>query len=143
MSIATLNPWQVLDQLQQDAFRRHTESASSNGRSRHWHPALDITESTEGYHLLIDLPGVAQDQVDIEVENNQLSITGQRNQATTTPIKRHHNERMQGTFSRQFKLPKDADTTEIHASFELGVLSVNIKKREESKPRKVSIEIKS
>jgi len=151
MSIATLNPWQVLDQLQQDALRRHSGPTSRNTNSanckttstRQWHPAVDITESANGFHIIMDLPGIKSDNVSIEVEDNQLKISGERKQPETTTLKSHHKERVIGTFSRQFRLPKDADPTQINASFETGVLTIDINKQEESKPRKVTINVKN
>ncbi len=150
MSIATLNPWQVLDHLQQDALRRHSNPASRNSASasckttstRQWHPAVDITESANGFHIVMDLPGIKPEDVSIEIEDNQLKISGERKQPETTTLKKHHNERVIGTFSRQFRLPKDADATQVDASFEIGVLAININKQEESKPRKVTINVK-
>jgi len=151
MSIATLNPWQVLDQLQQDALRRHSGPTSRNTISasckttstRQWHPAVDITESANGFHIVMDLPGIKPEDVSIEIEDNQLKISGERKQPETAPLKKHHNERVIGAFSRQFRLPKDADATQVNASFETGVLTIDINKQEESKPRKVSINVKN
>ena len=141
MSIATLNPWQVLDQLQHDALRRRAEN-NTTSNARRWHPALDITESANGYHILMDIPGIKAENVTIEIEDNQLKITGERAKQTQDSVKTHHSERVVGKFSRLFQLPKDADATQVHASFELGVLAIDIHKQEESKPRKVTINIK-
>lgn len=141
MSIATLNPWQVLDQLQQDAIRRHS-GKNTHTTTRRWHPAVDISESDNGFHITMDLPGTKPEDVTIEVEDNQLKINGERKQAETANAKTHHSERVVGSFSRQFRLPKDADATQVSASFEAGILEIEIKKQEESKPRKVSINIK-
>ena len=150
MSISTLNPWQVLDQLQQDALRRHSGSTSRNTASasckttqtRQWHPAVDITESANGFHIVMDLPGIKPEDVTIEIEDHLLNISGERKQPETAPLKKHHNERVIGAFSRQFRLPKDADATQVNASFEVGVLAIDINKQEESKPRKVTINAK-
>jgi len=146
MSIATLNHWQVLDQLQHDALRRHSGNRSSESNatnnSRRWHPALDISESVNAYHIQMDIPGIKAENVTIEIENNQLKITGERTRPVQDAVKTHHSERMVGKFSRQFQLPKDADATQIHASFAHGVLSIDINKQEESKPRKVTISVK-
>ncbi|MBV1920625.1 MAG: Hsp20/alpha crystallin family protein [Pseudomonadales bacterium] len=147
MSIATLNPWQVLDQLQQDALRRHSGPTSRNAASpsckttqtRQWHPAVDISESVNGFHIVMDLPGIKPEDATIEIEDQLLKISGERKQPETATLKKHHKERVSGAFSRQFRLPKDADATQVNASFEVGVLTININKQEESKPRKVTI----
>jgi HSP20 family protein len=150
MSIATLNPWQVLDQLQQDALRRHSGPTSRNvvsancktTQTRQWHPAVDITESANGFHIVMDLPGIKSEDATIEIEDHQLKISGERKHPETATLKKHHNERVIGVFSRQFRLPKDADATQVNASFEAGVLTIDINKQEESKPRKVTINAK-
>lgn len=139
MSISTLNPWQVLDQLQQDAFRRQPGKPNTTS-AQQWHPATDIQETQHCYQILMDLPGSKIDDINIEVENNQLSIAGKRTQARAETVKTHHKERVVGTFSRKFQLPKDADFAQISAHFEAGVLSVTINKQEEIKPRKVNIQ---
>ncbi|PCJ33692.1 MAG: hypothetical protein COA99_15390 [Moraxellaceae bacterium] len=141
MSIATLNPWQVLDQLQQDAIRRHSGKNTTTS-TRRWHPAVDINESEDSFHIVMDLPGIQPENVSIEIEDNQLKISGERTQPSNDSNKSHHNERVIGAFSRQFRLPKDADVTQVNASFDLGVLSIEIAKQEESKPRKISINVK-
>ncbi|OUS31698.1 hypothetical protein A9Q99_03805 [Gammaproteobacteria bacterium 45_16_T64] len=150
MSISALNPWQVLDQLQQDAWRRHADHSTANkatnntcSTTRRWHPAVDISETDDSYHILMDLPGIKAENVSIKVENNQLQIAGKRTRASEGGAKTHHSERATGSFSRHFKLPKDADATQVNASFETGVLAIEIYKQEESKPRKVTINVKN
>ncbi|MCG8668269.1 MAG: Hsp20/alpha crystallin family protein [Pseudomonadales bacterium] len=133
MTLATLNPWQVLDQIQKEAF--------SNNAAKRWHPATDIQESENGYSITLDLPGVKPDEVNIEVHEQKLHISGERKRETNSENKVHYNERVYGSFNRVFRLPKDADETAINAKFELGVLNVEIPKQEKLQPRKVTINV--
>ena len=131
MSLATLNPWQVLDQIQKEALNNN----------RRWHPASDISESDTSYQIAIDLPGVTPESVSIEVHEQKLHIKGQRVNASESPDKVHYSERVFGDFNRVFRLPKDADESAINAKFEYGVLSVRIPKIENAQPRKITIEV--
>jgi len=70
MSIATLNPWQVLDQLNNDKQRRYN--------TRRWQPVVDITESATGYEIHLELPGVKPEQVQVELDDTLLKISGEK-----------------------------------------------------------------
>ncbi|MCG8314421.1 MAG: Hsp20/alpha crystallin family protein [Pseudomonadales bacterium] len=133
MTLATLNPWQVLDQIQKEAF--------NNSNNRRWHPASDISESESCYQIAVDLPGVNPESVSIEVHEQKLHIKGQRVNGLAPENKTHYNERVFGDFNRVFRLPKDADESAINAKFELGVLNVWIPKIENAQPRKITIEV--
>lgn len=133
MTLATLNPWQVLDQMQKEAL--------SNSRSRRWHPATDITETESGYQINMDLPGIKPEDVAIEAHEQKLQIKGERQTTSNQEGKTHYNERVHGSFHRTFKLPNDANESAIHANFEHGVLSISIPKIEKVQPRKISINI--
>ena len=135
MSIATLNPWQVLDQLQKDALRGY----STNQK---WHPAVDIFESKAGYNISIDLPGAKPEDVKLSAEDNKLKVTGERKAGKNEGDRQHYSERVFGSFQRSFQLPKDADQTAISAEFDAGVLTIQIPKREETQPRNINIQIK-
>lgn len=135
MSLATLNPWQVLDQIQKEAFA----TARANNEARRWHPATDIVELEAAYNVVLDLPGVADEDVSIEVNEQKLYISGKRARADSDIEKAHHNERVFGEFKRAFHLPKDADEAGIKAQFTQGVLSVTIPKHSPQQPRKIEI----
>ena len=132
MTLAALNPWQVLDQIQKEALTQST--------SRRWHPATDINEAETGYEIIIDLPGIKPEEVAIEVHEQRLQIKGQRTAPSSDKEnKAHYNERVYGNFHRTFKLPKDANESAIDAKFEYGVLNISIPKVEKVQPRKITI----
>ena len=134
MTITSLNPWQVLDQLHQDSLRRHT----SNGRR--WQPAVDIVENKERYEIHLELPGVKPDQVKVELEENTLKISGEKVRPQNENETYRYKERASGGFNRSFRLPEDADLNNIRAQFEHGVLVLSIQKQEPAKPRRIDIQ---
>lgn len=118
------------------------ETVDENGESQTavWSPRMDLTESAETYHLHMDLPGVSKDQVSIQVEDNRLTIRGERkDEVSSEKEDMIRVERSFGTFYRTLRLPKAVDANKIEASFSEGVLSVNIPKTEKSKPKKIKI----
>lgn len=133
MTITALNPWQVLDQLQQNNLRRA-------GAPNRWQPAVDIRESASQYEILLDLPGVKPDQVQVELEDNLLKISGDKLRPQTDNETWRYKERVTGSFARQFRLPEDANLNAINARFDNGVLVLGIQKQEQAKPRKIEIQ---
>ncbi|HEV2819504.1 MAG TPA: Hsp20/alpha crystallin family protein [Solirubrobacteraceae bacterium] len=109
-----------------------------------WIPAMDLLEEDEHYVLRADLPGMDQGDVSIELEDNVLTIAGERqNQTQTTQEGYHRMERTSGAFRRTLTLPEGVEADEISASFDKGVLEVRVPKPEERKPRRVQIGVGS
>lgn len=133
MTIASLNPWHVLDQLHQDPLRRHATG-------QQWQPPVDIRESQDHYAILLDLPGVVPAQVQVELDDGILKIAGEKNRNAEEGTVYRHRERTQGTFGRHFRLPDNADANRISARFDNGVLTVTIQKQEIAKPRRIEIQ---
>ena len=115
--------------------------AQGNGPStRRWMPAMDLVESGDHFILRADLPGLSEEDVRIEVEDNTLTISGER--------KAEHENRQEGSFrverafgafSRTLTLPQGVNAEAVSASFDRGVLEVRIPKPEERKPRRIEI----
>lgn len=101
---------------------------------------VSVWESESHYHLELDAPGVSQENVDIEVDRGELSVTLQRNRGEDAP-KFFHNERSFGTVKRSVTLPETADLESIEANLTGGVLLVTIAKRPEAKPRKIDVKL--
>lgn len=105
-----------------------------------WSPRMDLLESDDNYHLEVDLPGIEKSDVSITVDDNRLSIRGERQKETKMEDKNAvRMERSFGTFYRSLRLPKTVMEDEIKASFKNGVLSLDIPKTEKSKPREIEI----
>lgn len=108
--------------------------------NRGWMPPVDVRETDEGLTLLVELPGLKREDVDITVEDRTLTVRGERKFAQDVERENYHRiERAYGTFTRTFTLPANVRTDDVKASFTDGVLTIELPKSEESKPRKVAI----
>jgi HSP20 family protein len=117
-----------------------TPQSSEEVSNRRWMPAVDIRESEDALTLLAELPGVKREDVAITLENNVLTIAGERKfERDVKEDSFHRIERAYGTFSRSFTLPSNVKFDKVEASFEDGVLRVTLPKVEEAKPRKIEI----
>ncbi len=116
--------------------------APANGTLRRWVPAMDLVETGEDFVLRADLPGLTEKDVNIEFENNVLTISGERKSEHEENKEGFYRvERSYGSFSRSLTLPEGVDPDAVKASFDRGVLEVRIPKPEERKPRKVAITV--
>ena len=109
-----------------------------------WAPAVDIYETPNELVVKADLPDVAEKDIDIRVENNLLTIRGERKfEKNVSEDNYLRVERTYGAFSRSFSLPNTVNGEAIHAEYKNGVLTVNLPKREESKPRQIKVSVNS
>jgi HSP20 family protein len=107
---------------------------------RRWIPAMDLVETGEDFVLRADLPGLSENDVNIELEDNVLTISGERKAEHEERKEGYYRvERASGSFSRTLTLPEGVDPERVQASFDRGVLEVRIPKPEQRKPRKVTI----
>jgi HSP20 family protein len=105
-----------------------------------WSPRVDLAETAEEYVISMDLPGVNKDEVNINFENNQLIVSGERKEEHKKEDRNFYRiERAHGRFLRYFNLPKEIDPDKIAARFDNGVLSVHVPKAEVSKPRQIKV----
>lgn len=106
-------------------------------------PESDVLETRHEIQVTMELPGVPANQVDVNLEDNVLTITGEkretREQVDGDERRWHLSERRYGRFTRSFVLPREVDTDRIEAGFENGILTVRIPKSERIKPRKIEI----
>lgn len=107
-----------------------------------WPVRVDIHEEADQILLQADLPGMTQKDIGIHLENNQLTISGERPQEDAT--QREHcfrRERPHGAFRRSFQLGSMTDPENIRASYKNGVLTVSLPKKEEAKPRTIKVQV--
>jgi HSP20 family protein len=117
-----------------DAFFGQTDQA------RRWVPPMDLVEAEDHFFLKADLPGLRESDVNIEVQDGTLTISGERNAEHEQREKGWYRiERAFGAFNRSLTLPDGVDPDRIAASFSDGVLELRIPKPEERKPRRISI----
>lgn len=108
---------------------------------RPWTPAVDILETENELLLKMDLPEVAQKDVDIRLENDTLTIKGERKFEQAQGKGYHRIERSYGSFARTFTLPNTVDTEKVKADCRNGVLTITLPKKEVAKPRTIRVEI--
>jgi HSP20 family protein len=114
-------------------------SGDSNGTTA-WIPAADIYESESELLVTLDLPGIDPKTVDVRVENNVLTIRGERKLDEKQNTENFHRvERSYGPFGRAFTLSTAVDAEKIHATYKAGVLSIALPKAETAKPKRIQI----
>ena len=146
MALVRWDPVREVDSLQSemnrvfDAFFGNTGQAAGTGRVRRWLPAMDLVETEDTLILRADLPGLSEEDVDIEVKDSVLTLSGERKAEHEDRSEGFYRvERAFGTFSRSLSLPEGVDADKIAADFRNGVLEVRIPKPEERKPHRVAI----
>lgn len=114
-----------------------------NGRLvQDWVPAVDVYEDAEAIQLKAELPGMEMKEIEVKIENNALEIRGEKKIEQTEKKENYHRiERVFGRFSRSFRLPNTVAQDKIKAKYERGVLTITLPKREETKPRSVTVQV--
>lgn len=105
-----------------------------------WAPRTDISETEDRYVLRMDMPGLSKKDLNIELRNDTLTVSGERKSEQEENEENFHRlERSYGRFFRSFTLPQASDTEKVKAWMKEGVLTVEVPKREESKPRRIEV----
>ena len=127
----------------EDLFRRLSSWARipvSSAQARLWFPAVELTDVDDEFLLTAELPGVAMNDVQIDVQDNVLTLRGTKKQEQEKKEKRYHVwERSYGEFERSFSLPPNVDATAIRADFDAGVLKIHMPKRAEALSRRIPV----
>jgi HSP20 family protein len=106
-----------------------------------WSPRTDLMETDDSYGLRLDLPGMTKDDITINLQNNTLTVRGERTSKQTSEEEEYVRvERAFGTFHRTFTLPDAVDAESIEASYDDGVLTITVPKTEESTRRQIEIQ---
>ena len=107
-------------------------------------PPVDIYEDEHSVQLKLEVPGIDEKDLDVKVENNTLTITGERKFEKEEKEENFRRvERRYGSFTRSFTLPNTVSTEDIHASYENGVLKIQLAKRAEAKPKQIKVNVGS
>ena len=144
MALVRWDPGSEVDTLQTEmnrVFDAFFGSRPGNGgHARRWVPAMDLVEDNDDLVLRADLPGLSEDDVDIEVKDGVLTVSGERKTEEKKEEEGYYRvERAFGSFSRSLTLPDGIDPEQVKAEFDNGVLEVRIPKPEERKPHRVRI----
>lgn len=138
MSTSVIDPFQGL-RLFEDAV---TRLMSEPRTGRPWSPAVDVLETEDHLTLKADLPDVDINDIDIRVENQTLTLRGERKFERDEKVKGYHRiERSYGEFVRSFHVPSTVDTEKVAAEYKNGVLTISLPKKEAAKPRQVKVAV--
>ena len=106
-----------------------------------WSPPVDVRETETGFTVRVEVPGVAKDQIQVNLTNNTLTVRGEKKQVVDEAKGEwHHVERTWGSFERSITLPVRVDGDKITARYQDGVLEITVPKSDEAKPREIRIE---
>jgi HSP20 family protein len=147
MALIRWEPAREINSLQSEMNRLfntffETPTGGVGNGGRRWIPAMDLVETQDHFVLRADLPGLAESDVDVELEDNVLTLSGERKVEREDRQEGYYRvERASGSFQRSLTLPEGVDPEAIEASFDKGVLEVRIPKPEARKPRKVAISV--
>lgn len=142
MAVVRWEPSREMEAFQSDMNRLFDSFfRPEQGRGvRHWAPATDLIQDGDDLVLKLDLPGMTEDAVAVEVEGSVLTVSGERSEERESEEGGHlRRERSFGKFTRSFTLPEGTDPDAIQGSFENGVLEIRIPKPVEEKPHRVKI----
>lgn len=123
-----------------EGFLGENLAPSEDVSNRTWMPAVNIRETDHAFFVEAELPGMTKEDIDITLENNILKLSGERRFEKDVSEKNYHRvERSYGNFLRTFSLPSEVEAEGVKASFKDGVLTIEIPKAEQAKPRKIAI----
>jgi len=148
MALVRWEPVRELNSLQNEMNRLFSTffdtptAGNGGGSARRWIPAMDLVETKDHYVLTADLPGLGQEDINLEFEGDVLTLSGERKAEQNERKDGYYRiERATGSFSRSLTLPEGVDPEAVTATFDKGVLEVRIPKPEQRKPRKVAIQV--
>ena len=142
--MATLVRWEPFREvaaLQNEMSRFMNGLLEGNGRAtQSWVPALDVWETESEIVYALDLPGIPEDKISVELEDGALTITAERERTQEENEERFYRfERRYGTFSRTFGVPQGVTEGDVKADYKNGVLEVHVRKPEQPKPKRIQI----
>jgi HSP20 family protein len=149
MAIMRNDPFRDLFQLQDHLFKTFDSAvrggrAGEQGLTGAWTPLVDVFEDADGVTLKVELPEVDASDVDLHVEDNTLTLRGERKFEQATSENAYQRlERAYGAFQRSFALPSTIDAEHISAESKDGVLRIRLPKRVETKPRQIKVQVDS
>jgi HSP20 family protein len=144
MALVRFEPFRELAALQNEMGRWMNAlggaTTMGNGQTSTWLPAVDVWETENELVLSFDLPGISEDKVSVELDDNVLTVSGERERAQEHSSERFYRfERRFGSFSRSVTLPAGVTENDIAANYNDGVLEIRVPKPEEQKPKRIQI----
>lgn len=140
-TIVRCNPWSMMRNLQGEVHTLFEGNLCKKDCSQ-WTPHVDVTEDSEQYRVIADLPGIKPPEIKVSIEDNVMTIQGARQSETRKEKEGYARfERVSGKFYRQFTLPENVDPKKIQAKSKHGVLEVSLPKIEPSPPKTIEIAV--
>ncbi len=139
----TVAPWRDLQEMSNRLAQVFDEGLDTRAMNGVWAPAVNVEEASDALTLTAELPGLTEKDISIDLENNVLTISGEKSETRTEgdEERRYHVwERRFGAFQRRFTLPRSVSAEDIRATFDNGILQVRLPKAPEAKGRKISVE---
>jgi len=147
MTVARLEPWSMINLLHRDLERlrggeaHYGESGDTSQTVTDWVPAVDVVEEKDRFVLRADLPGVVSEDIDVNMEDGLLTLSGERRSDRPEAGEGARRfERATGRFYRRFTLPEAADADAISARYTNGVLEISIPKQPQVQARRITVE---
>lgn len=143
MNLISWSPFRDLDDMF-DRFSRGADLQEGSGLrgTTRWRPAANIVENDKEYTIKADLPEVKREDIDVNVDNGIVTISGERRvEKSSDDEKEHRRETFYGSFARSFALPHNVDQSKINAECKDGVLTVHLPKVEQAQPKSISIKV--
>lgn len=142
----TMDPLQGLRRLNtmlDDAFTAWPFQRDENGTlTAAWTPAVDVFEDKDSVKIIAELPGVKPEDVKLSIENNVLTLRGEKKQVAEEKTERvHRYERAYGVFERSFALPNTVDAEHTEARYDSGLLTIHLPKAERARPREIQVKV--
>lgn len=146
MALVKYNPFRELRAMQEQMNRLLDLAWNREGEELQegiWQPSVDIYEDANSVVIKAELPGIEQKDIEVKIEDNTLILRGERKHEQEVKKENYHRvERYYGTFHRSFSLPQTINQEKIKAACDKGVLTITLPKREETKPKQISVEVK-
>ena len=135
------SPWREIERLQRDMNRLFSDTVSGVGRrNAPSYPAINIWTGEKGAVVTAELPGLSPEDIDISVAGETLTLTGNREPDEFQEGTRYHRrERNHGRFTRTFQLPFSVEMSKVEATFEKGILHIDLPRAEQEMPKKIAI----
>jgi HSP20 family protein len=138
------DPFSSLAEIREEMNRMFDTSLRRHGGDLEgaFSPAIDVLEEKDNYLVKVDLPGLSKDDVSVSIQDNFLTIKGERKyEAEKKETNYFHRERIYGSFMRTIELPTHVEAGKVQASFRDGVLQVTLPKSEEAKPKEIKVNV--
>ncbi len=144
-TITRIDPFRELATLQDrfnSLFENFAEASGTEQLARGtFVPAVDVYEDEHNLVLKLEIPGVNEDDLNVSLENNTLTVSGERKFEKEEKEENFHRiERRYGSFTRTFRLPNTVDAEKVEAGYDKGILKITLGKRAEAKPKQIKVD---